>query len=243
MEHVIDVEGLTKHFGDVKAVNGIELQVMPGRIFGLIGPNGAGKTTINKTLTGQLKPTSGSVRVLGVDVVDAPVDVRKKLGIIPEQEAPPSFLTAEEYLSFIADVRKLKDVDGQIDFWFKLLDFSGNRNKLAKDLSRGNRQKLMVTQAFLHEPELVFIDEPLVNLDPLIQKRVKDYLRKYVKSGNTVFLSTHLLETAQELCDEIAIIDRGNIIAQGMLKDLLDEHESLEHLFIKLVGDHDAEDP
>ncbi len=243
MTPVIEVEDLVKHYGGLEAVRGISFSVEAGRIFGLIGPNGAGKTTIIKTLTGQLQPTSGGASVLGVNPVADPVGVRARLGIIPEQEAPPSFLTADEYFGFIASVRGLGDIDERKNFWFDLLDFAGQSNMLCKDLSRGNRQKLMVAQAFLHEPTLVFIDEPLVNLDPLIQKRVKDFFRDYVAKENTIFLCTHLLEIAEELCDEVAIIDRGDIVARGTLKDILEESAHLSDAFLTLVEEHHAGHP
>jgi ABC-2 type transport system ATP-binding protein len=239
MANVVSVENLVKDYGGLKAVQGVSLSVESGRIFGLIGPNGAGKTTIIKSLTGQVKPTSGKVSVLGVDVLSDPVGVRRKVGIIPEQEAPPSFLTAEEYLSFVAEVRGLAGIEKECDRWFRLLDFEGHRNVLCKDMSRGTRQKLMVTQAFIHKPPLVFIDEPLVNLDPLVQKHLKDYLRGYAKEGNTVFLCSHILESVEELCDEVAVLDRGKVVVEGGLKELL-HGGHLEDYFVKLVGGEDA---
>ncbi|MFH1055624.1 MAG: ABC transporter ATP-binding protein [Candidatus Altiarchaeota archaeon] len=240
MEFVVDVEGLVKYYGSVKAVDGVTLKVRPGCIFGLIGPNGAGKTTIIRSLTGQLKPTAGKVSVLGVDVLADPVGVRKVVGIIPEQEAPASFLTAEEYLSFVCSIRMVADVERRLDFWFNLLDFHGQRNMLCKDLSRGTRQKLMLVQAFIHEPKLVFIDEPLVNLDPLVQKSVKDFLRDYARKGNTIFMCSHLLEIVEEVCNDIAILGAGKIKAEGQLKELLRGGRHLEGLFLELVGGRHA---
>jgi len=239
MDLVIDVRGLVKDYGAVRAVKGVELRVGGGVVFGLIGPNGAGKTTIIRCLTGQVRPTAGEVNVLGVDVNKDPVGVRKVVGIIPEQESPPSFLTAEEYIHFVGSIRGVRDVGEQADFWFRKLDFTGERNMLCKDLSRGTRQKLMIAQAFIHRPRLLLIDEPLVNLDPLVQKVVKDYVRSYVKGGNTVFMSSHLLEVMEELADEVAILNRGRIIAGGSLKEVLSGRAHLEDVFLDLVGaDH-----
>jgi len=235
MEHVIDVEGLRKNYGGVDAVKDLTLKVRPGRVFGLIGANGAGKTTTIKSLTGQIRPTSGRVSVLGIDLLKDPVGVRKLVGIIPEQEAPPSFLTGEEYLSFVCAVRGLKDAERRASFWFEYLDFEGQKNMLCKDLSRGTRQKLMVAQAFIHEPNLIFIDEPLVNLDPVIQKKVKDYLTGYARKGNTVFLCTHILEIVEEICDEIAVLDRGVVLSQGPLKEITGRRH-LEDVFLELIG-------
>lgn len=240
MAQVISVDNLVKDYGTVKAVQGVSFSVGSGEIFGLIGPNGAGKTTIIKSLTGQIRPTSGRVSVLGIDAVADPVGVRAKVGIIPEQESPPSFLTAEEYLSFVAEIRGLTDASSRFDEWFRRLDFNGQRNVLCKDLSRGTRQKLMVAQAFIHRPPLVFIDEPLVNLDPIAQKRVKDFLKGYAKEGNTVFICSHLLESVEELCEEVAILKKGKVVAEGHIHDLLKRKEHLEELFIELVGGEDA---
>jgi ABC-2 type transport system ATP-binding protein len=239
MEDVVIVDGLVKDYGGLRAVDGVSFKVSSGRVFGLVGSNGAGKTTMIKALTGQVRPTSGRLRVLGADPVADPVGVRSIVGIIPEQEAPPSFLTAEEYLSFVGAVRGVKDMGRHLEFWFGLLDFHGQRNMLCKDLSRGTRQKLMVAQAFVHEPKLVFIDEPLVNLDPLVQKRLKDFLRSYARAGNTVFMCTHILEVVEELCDELAVLNRGKIVASGALKDVLGA-SSLEEVFVRLVGGSDA---
>ena len=159
---IISINNLSKTFKDVTAVNKISLELKKGELYGLLGPNGSGKTTIIKLLTGQIKPTSGKAEIMGLDVVKKPIEIRKKVGIIPEQETPPSFLTAVEYLEFVSRIRKLTNPN--IDYWFSYLDFEEEKNVLCKDLSRGTRQKLMVAQAFLHEPKLAFIDEPLINL-------------------------------------------------------------------------------
>lgn len=212
MDILITVKDLSKHFGNTKAVDSVDLEVRKGELFGLLGPNGSGKTTMIKMLTGQIKPTSGAVSVHGVDVLENPLRVKELVGIIPEQETPPSFLTAEEYLYFVAKIRKLENFEDKCEWWFSYLDFVGQKDVLCKDLSRGTRQKLMLAQAFLHDPELVIIDEPLINLDPLMQRRVKDYLRDYVSKGGTVFISTHILEIAREICRSMGIIYRGKLI-------------------------------
>jgi len=157
-EAVIKTNNLTKEFGEITAVNNVSLTLLKGELFGLLGPNGSGKTTMIKTLTGQIKPTKGSAEILGVNVLQNPIKVRELVGIIPEQETPPSFLTAEEYLQFVSQIRKINSFEKKIDSWFKLLDFKDQKDSLCKDLSRGTRQKLMVAQAFLHGPQLVFID-------------------------------------------------------------------------------------
>jgi len=235
MESIIDVKGLTRKFGDVTAVNNISLSVRKGELFGLLGPNGSGKTTMIKCLTGQLKPTEGGIRVMGIDVVQQPVRVREVVGITPEQETPPSFLTAEEYLHFVGHVRRIQDIEAQCSFWFDFLEFGDKRDVLCKDLSRGTRQKLMVAQAFLHRPELVFIDEPLINLDPLMQRKIKNYLTDYVKGEGTVFISTHILEIAEEICTRIGIIHGGNLVREGPLADLRASSKNLEEVFLDAI--------
>jgi len=232
---VIKINNLTKKFGDLIAVNNINLTINKGQLFGLLGPNGSGKTTMIKMLTGQINPTNGTADILDINVLENPIQVRKKVGIIPEQETPPSFLTAEEYLLFVGKIRKIKNIKEKSNKWFNTLDFEDQKDALCKDLSRGTRQKLMVAQAFLHKPKLAFIDEPLINLDPIIQRTLKDYLVDYIKKGNTVFFSTHVLEIAEEICTNIGIIDKGKLLHQGPISELKNKKQHLEDFFIKLV--------
>ncbi len=233
----VEARGLAKSFGKLKALNNVSLSVEKGELFGILGPNGAGKTTLIKIFTGQIKPDKGRAKVLGIDSAREPVEVRKAVGIIPEQENPASFLTAEEYLEFVSRIRKLDNVGERCQKWFDFLEFEDQRSALCKDLSRGTRQKLMFAQAFIHEPEMAFIDEPLINLDPIIQKKIKDYLIDYVKKGNTIFFSTHVLEIAEELCTSIGIIDKGRLIYQGSMKDLKKKRQHLSDFFLKLVAE------
>jgi ABC-2 type transport system ATP-binding protein len=233
---LITVKNLSKHFGNTKAVDGVDLEVKKGELFGLLGPNGSGKTTMIKMLTGQIRPTAGEISVHGVDVLARSLRVKELTGIIPEQENPPSFLTAEEYLYFVAKIRKMENFEKQCDWWFSYLDFAEQRDVLCKDLSRGTRQKLMLAQAFLHGPELVVIDEPLINLDPLMQRRVKDYLKGYVKKGGTVLISTHILEIAREICTGMAIIYKGKLVFSGKMDDPVIGDRPLEDFFLELVS-------
>jgi len=235
MKNVIEIKSLTKKFGDLKAVDNFSLSIKGGELFALLGPNGSGKTTTVKLLTGQIKPTRGSAKVLGINVLRDPVKVRRQVGIIPEQETPPSFLTAEEYLHFVARIRKLDNIEERANKWFEFLNFMDEKDVLCKDLSRGTRQKLMFAQAFLHEPKLAFIDEPLINLDPIIQRKVKDYLKDFVKNGGTVFLCTHVLEIAEEVCTRIGIIDKGKLVHEGPIKSLKKKRQHLEDFFLKLL--------
>jgi ABC-2 type transport system ATP-binding protein len=235
MAVVIDARNLTKAFGEITAVNNVTLSVKEGELFGLLGPNGSGKTTMIKMLTGQIRPTSGSATVLGLDAAKDPIGVRERIGIIPEQETPPSFLTAKEYLDFVGAIRKIPDTDEREAWWFEFLDFSDKRNVLCKDLSRGTRQKLMFAQAFMHEPALALIDEPLINFDPIMQEVVKGYLLEYVKKGRTIFISTHILEIAEEICSGFGILHNGKLLHTGSVAGLTARKEHLPGFFLSLV--------
>jgi ABC-2 type transport system ATP-binding protein len=235
MTVVLEARELSKTYGEVQAVDRVTLSVKEGALFGLLGPNGSGKTTMIKMLTGQTRPTGGTARVLGVDVTADPVGVRARVGIIPEQETPPSFLSAMEYLRFVAAVRKIPDIETKAEWWFDFLDFANKKNVLCKDLSRGTRQKLMFTQAFIHEPELALIDEPLINFDPIMQDLVKEYLAGYVKKGKTIFISTHILEVAEEICSEFAILHKGKLLHTGTVAELTGRGDHLPSFFLSLV--------
>jgi len=237
MKDVIEVRSLFKQFGDLKAVNDVSFSIEEGQLFGLLGPNGAGKTTMMRILTGQIRPTKGDASVLGVDVLKDPIKIRELVGVMPEQESPPSFLTAEEYLYYVARIRKLDNKEAIANKWFDLLDFEEQRNSLCKDLSRGTRQKLMFAQTFVHEPKVAFIDEPLINLDPVIQRTVKDYLQDFIVKGGTVFFCTHVLEVAEAICTSIGILNRGELIHFGPISELKKESQHLEPFFLKLVKD------
>ncbi len=235
MPVALEAKNLTKRYGAVTAINNVSLAVEKGSLFGLLGPNGSGKTTMIKMLTGQTHPSSGSATVLGLDIVLNPIGVRGQVGIIPEQETPPSFLTAMEYLDFVAAIRKIPDIEKKADWWFDFLDFADKKNVLCKDLSRGTRQKLMFTQAFIHEPALALIDEPLINFDPVMQDLVKDYLSGYVKKGKTIFISTHILEIAEEICSGFAILHKGTLLHTGPITELTARGQHLPSFFLSLV--------
>jgi len=235
MVTVIEVQGLTKQFGDTTAVDNVTLSVPQGSLFGLLGPNGSGKTTMIKMLTGQVRPTSGQATVLGRNVRKDPVGIRASVGIIPEQETPPSFLTAMEYLAFVGAIRKIPDIDEKAKWWFSFLEFEDKRDVLCKDLSRGTRQKLMFAQAFLHKPVLALIDEPLINFDPIMQRKVKGYLADYAGSGGTIFISTHILEIAEEICTGFAILHKGKLLYSGEISELAGRKQHLPEFFFSQV--------
>ena len=232
----IEVRDLTKFYGSKAALTDVTLAVEPGEFFGLFGPNGAGKTTLIKILTGQLIPTKGHATVLGIDAPKHPLAVKEAVGIVPEVESPPSYLTAYEYLYFVSQVRKVPDGEPRIARWLDYFDLGDQRGTICKDLSKGTRQKLMLAAAFIHEPRVLFLDEPFINLDPIYQRKVKDHLAEYVDGGGTVFMCSHLLEIAEKLCDRVAILNEGRMIAQGSLADIRGQEPDLETAFLKLVG-------
>jgi len=232
---IIEAESISKRFGNKIALDKITFKVEKGEMFGFLGPNGAGKTTLLRILTGQLEQDEGIARVLGIDVKKDPLAVKRLIGIVPEVESPPTYLTAYEYLYFVAKVRKLEDVDSRIDWWCDFFDLQDARNTICRDLSKGMRQKLMIAGAFIHEPELVFLDEPFINLDPIYQHKFREFLRKYVGNGGTVFVCSHILEIIEKLCNRAAIISSGRIIASGKMSELVREGEHLEDLFLRLI--------
>ncbi|HEV8594437.1 MAG TPA: ABC transporter ATP-binding protein, partial [Thermoplasmata archaeon] len=148
----------------------------------------------------------------------------------------PSYLTAYEYLYFVSRVRKIPAAEGRIGGWLDYFDLQDVRRTICKDLSKGTRQKLMLAAAFLHEPKLLFLDEPFINLDPIYQRKVKDYLVEYVEGGGTVFMCSHLLDIAEKLCDRVAVLHEGRLIAQGSLETVRGSEQDLEAAFLKLVG-------
>jgi len=231
---------LRKSFGDLVAVDGLSIAVESGELYGLLGPNGAGKTTAIELLTGQLAPDSGTAAVLGADPVADPLAVRERVGILPEKEAPPSFLTPREFFAFVGRVRSVPEDDlaERIALWTDRLGLEGQLDTLAADLSRGNQQKVMIAAAFLHSPEAVFIDEPLANLDPIVQERVKEALVEYA-AENAVVLSTHHVEVAAEVCTTVGIVHEGRLVAERRPRELAADRSLLEE-FMDAVGDDHA---
>lgn len=236
MMAVIEVKDISKRFDNFLALDKVSLSVEEGDFFGLFGPNGAGKTTLLRILTGQIEATSGFATVLGIDVNHSPIEVKKRIGIVPESETPPSFLTASEFLYFVGRVRRIDDVDSKVDYWLNYFELKDKESSLCKDLSKGMRQRIMLASAFIHSPKLLFLDEPFINLDPIFQRKVRGYLTEYVREGGSVFMCSHILEIAEKLCNKIAIINNGKIIGRGKLEDLrVSKDDTLEQIFLRLV--------
>ena len=233
---VIEGRDVVKEYGSMKALDRVNLTVEAGDFYGFFGPNGAGKTTLIRILTGQLEPTSGAATVLGVDVIKEPMKVKELIGIVPEVESPPTYLTAYEYLYFVGKVRKVDKLEDRIEHWLDFFDLEEKKGTICKDMSKGMRQKLMLASAFMHEPRLLFLDEPFINLDPIYQRTLREYLEEYVAKGGTVFMASHILEISERLCNKLSIVNLGRVVAQGRIDDLLKDGENLEKLFLRSVG-------
>jgi ABC-2 type transport system ATP-binding protein len=233
---VLEAKEVVKEFGAMRALDRVTISVEKGDFFGFFGPNGAGKSTLIRILTGQLEPTSGSVDVLGVDVLEEPLKVKELIGIVPEVESPPSYLTGYEYLYFVGKVRRLDRLEDRIEKWLSFFDLESKKGTICKDMSKGMRQKIMIASALIHEPSMLFLDEPFINLDPIYQRTVREYLQDYVAKGGTVFMASHILEISERLCNKLAIVNLGKVAAQGRISELLKGGENLEKLFMRSVG-------
>lgn len=230
---VISCNKLSKKYEDVLALDKVNLKIEKGEFFGLLGPNGAGKTTLLKILTGQIKSSKGTAEILGMNIEDNVIDVKKKIAIVPEQESPPSFLTPREVLEMVASIRQIENPD--IEEWITFFELEAMEGRVCRNLSRGQKQKVMLAAAFISDTDLMFLDEPFINLDPIVQTKVRDWLVQYVDKGGTVFLNTHLLENAQRLCDRAAIIHNGEIQSMIKVKELDDQNMNLEELFHEII--------
>ena len=230
---VIEAREITKQYDDVTALKNVDLVIHKGEFFGLLGPNGAGKTTLLKILTGQIRMTSGEAQILGMSIESNVIDVKKKIAIVPEQESPPSFLTPREVLEMVVSIRQIENPD--TEEWINFFELEAMEGRVCRNLSRGQKQKVMLAAAFISNTDLMFLDEPFINLDPIVQTKVRDWLVQYVDKGGTVFLNTHLLENAQRLCDRAAIIHNGEIQFMIKVKELDDQNMNLEELFHEII--------
>ena len=230
---VITCSDLSKNYDEVEALKKINLEVSEGEFFGLLGPNGAGKTTLLKILTCQLKSSKGKADVFGMDTFSNFSSIKPKISIVPEQESPPSFLTPREVLELVVNIRQIPDLN--IDYWLEFFELETMEGRVCRNLSRGQKQKVMLASAFISETKLMFLDEPFINLDPLVQAKVREWLKEYVKKGGTVIINTHLLENAERLCDRAANIHQGQIQSLINLGDLRKQNLTLEELFHEIV--------
>lgn len=239
---MIRLTGLTKRYGTFTAVDHIDLDIPPGCLYGLLGPNGAGKTTTMRMIAGILQPTAGTITIGGDDVNREPMKAKSRLGFIPDRPYVYDKLTGAEFLRFVAALygQEGASIERRMDELLNLFELTDWKNELVESYSHGMRQKLIISSAMLHRPEFIVVDEPMVGLDPKGAKFLKDLFRAFVNRGGTVLMSTHTLEVAEGMCDQIAIIRNGKIAARGTMAELRSQTSSgdatLEELFLKLTG-------
>ena len=244
---MIRTEHLTKKYGGLIAVNDLNLDIPQGQCFAFLGPNGAGKTTTIKLLAGLLKPTSGRALVGGYDIQKDPVAARKLIGFVPDMPFLYDKLDSMEFMLFIGQLYGMNRAEliHATNELFDLFDLNETRNQLIENLSHGTRQRLVIASALLHEPKVIIIDEPMVGLDPRSARVVKNVLKRRSRGGVTVFLSTHILSIAEELADQVGILNRGRLVAVGTIDELRamsGEVGALEDAFLALTREEEEEE-
>ncbi|MFW9881159.1 MAG: ABC transporter ATP-binding protein [Candidatus Thorarchaeota archaeon] len=240
-------DNLTKKFGNVVAVNNLNLKIPYGLTFGLLGPNGAGKTTTVRMLNSIISPTSGNAKVLGYDIISQSQQVKINSGFLPESPGLYQKLTAKEFLEFVGELYYLPKeiISNRIDELLDIFDLEGRENDLLEGYSRGMKQKVCLCAALIQDPKIIFLDEPTSNLDPAAARMVKDLISDLAKKADkTIFICTHLLGAAEELCELIGIIDNGVIKVEGSPKEIIDSTETkdLEEAYLKIMGATRIED-
>ncbi len=239
---MIELKSLTKRYGKFTAVNAISLEIPRGTLYGLLGPNGAGKTTTMRMIAGILRPTSGTVTVAGFDVVSQPMQAKQRLGFIPDRPFVYDKLTGAEFLRFVAGLygQSGPAIEKRTDELLELFELTPWKHELTESYSHGMRQKLIISSALVHRPEVIVVDEPMVGLDPKSARLLKDIFRHFVDRGGTVLMSTHTLEIAEVMCDQIGIVYGGQIAAAGTMTQIREQtssgNASLEEVFLKLTG-------
>ncbi len=238
----IETFNLTKKFGILTAVDNLNLKVKRGEIFGFLGPNGAGKTTTIKLMTGLLKPTLGTVKIMSKDIQEHPIEAKEDIGLIPEEPQIYDKLTCKEFLRFIGNlfgIDRMK-IEKKIEELLKLFDLTDRGEELIQGYSHGMKQKVAIAGALIHSPKVLFFDEPTVGLDPKSARIIKDILKIRAKSGDCIFMSTHILEIAERICDRVGIIQDGKLVAVGNMEELRklskEDKGNLEEIFLQLTG-------
>jgi len=239
---MLEVNNLVKNYGKKEAVKNISFKIKPGEIYGLLGHNGAGKTTTIKACTGLLKPTSGGIKICGFDIVSQPLEAKKNFGYVPENPYLYDKLTGREFLNVVSDVymkRKSNDTVGKINSLLEDLQLTNDADKLIGTYSHGMRRKITLCAALLHNPSVIFLDEPTTGLDASSARAAKDLFRKYADEGSAVLFTTHVLEIAEKLCDRIGIIYQGELLAEGSFEELKEKYKAfgstLEDIFLSIT--------
>ena len=235
------IDHLTKAFGEKIAVNDLSLHIAPGEICAFIGHNGAGKTTTIKACCGILRPDGGEIRINGRSVAKEPLACKKELAYIPDNPDLYEFLSGIQYLNFVADIFGISQQDRQerIHHYADLFDLTQDLAQSVSSYSHGMKQKLAIISALVHEPRLIIMDEPFVGLDPAASHILKELMREHCRKGGAIFFSTHVLEVAEKLCDKVAIIRKGSLIAAGTM-DEVKGNQSLEDVFLELEAEKEC---
>ncbi|RMH69734.1 MAG: ABC transporter ATP-binding protein [Gemmatimonadetes bacterium] len=241
---MIELQHVTKRFGDLTAVDNLNLSIPKGEFFGFLGQNGAGKTTTIKMMTGLLRPTEGTILIDGINIQQEPEKAKFRIGYVPDSPYVYEKLTGREFLYFTGNLYRLdqETIRRRTDYFLDLFELQDAADKRTEEYSHGMRQKIVMSSAFIHLPRVMIVDEPMVGLDPQSAKMIKSILRKLCDDqGSTVFMSSHSLPVVEELCDRIGIIVKGRLIALGTLDELkaqarLERGMTLEHLFLELTG-------
>lgn len=241
MEFAVETRALSRTFGSKRAVDGIDLKVPAGSFYGFLGPNGAGKSTTIKCLTGLLRPSGGEMRILGIDPLVDPVEIKRRVGVVPEDLALFDRLTADETLSFVGQVHGMtrETLSSRSADLLSLMDLKSAANTLVADFSHGMRKKLSLAAAILPAPRLLFLDEPFEGIDAVASRQIKELLHAFIARGGTVFLTSHILEIVERLSTHIGVIANGQLVAQGRIEELragAHGKGTLEEMFIELVG-------
>ena len=245
---MLRLQGVVKRYGDFTAVGGVTLDVHRGEIFGFLGPNGAGKTTTIRMVAGVLRPSEGTILVGGEDLHRNPAKAKAKVGYVPDRPFLYEKLSGSEFLRFVAGLwgKDGPETEERADRLLTLFNLDQWKHELIESYSHGMRQKLLISSALLHQPEMIVVDEPMVGLDPRSARILKDLFRTFVDQGGTVFLSSHTLEVAEVMCDRLAIIAEGRIIALGTMDELRAEAHAggahLEEIFLKVTGGNEVAD-
>lgn len=238
----IELKNLTKKYGSLTAVNNLNLEIEKGEIFGFLGPNGAGKTTTIKLLSGLLKPTSGTAEILGFDIQVNPTEAKSYIGLIPDEPNIYEKLTGREFLRFMGNIFKVENtvIIKKTAELLKIFDLQDRADELIQVYSHGMKQKIAIAGALIHSPKIIIFDEPTIGLDPKSARTIKDILKYRAESGDCIFMSTHILEIAERMCDRIGIINNGNLIAVGNMDELRHLSKSgkynLEEIFLELTN-------
>ncbi len=236
---MIQVENLTKDYGARRAIENLNFEAERGEILGFLGPNGAGKTTTMRILTGYMPPTSGKARVAGFDVVDQSLEVRRRVGYVPETIPLYPDMAVYDYLKFMADLRHLADAEERVESVLEIVHMEERAEGLIANLSKGMRQRVGLAQALLHDPEVLILDEPTIGLDPAQIREVRDLIQNLGKE-RTVLLSTHILSEAQQVCDRVLIINKGRIVVEDTPEQLQSRLTGAQRFAVRVKEDGDG---